>query len=279
MAVANGPIPTEDAERAEGLPPWRDAGQDGWITDELLMVNGTEFIVTPDPDRYLEDQSTAQRFLVAKTTSMVRRLQLTIADLAPARIVELGIFKGGSAALLASLAKPEKLTAIDLVAEPVQALEEFIAVNGLTDVVAAHYGVDQGDARVVAGLVDADHGGAPLDLVMDDASHLYRETRTSFELLFPRLRPGGVYIIEDWGWAHFPEPLWQEGGGWFHDRPALTNLVVEMLMIAATGEKLISKMTVLRDSLVVVRGPLAVEGPIRLNDHYLNRGLPFRPLL
>ncbi|MEA2502281.1 MAG: hypothetical protein QOD01_2392, partial [Actinomycetota bacterium] len=164
-------------------------------------------------------------------------------------------------------------------AEPVQSLEEFIAESGLTDVVATHYGVDQGDAATLSALVESDHGGAPLDLVIDDASHLYRETRTSFEVLFARLRPGGVYIIEDWGWAHFPEPLWQEGGGWFHDRPALTNLVVEMLMIAGTGDELISTMAVLRDSLAIVRGPLAVESPIRLEDHYRNRGLPFRPLL
>jgi predicted O-methyltransferase YrrM len=279
MAVASRPTPTEDAERAERRLPWADEGRQGWLADDLLVVNGTEFIVTPDPDRYLDDQSTERRFLVAKTSAMVRRLELTIAELAPAHIVELGIFKGGSAALLASLAAPTKLTAIDLVADPVPALERFIGVHGLTDVVAAHYGIDQGDAAVLSALVDADHGAASLDLVMDDASHLYRETRTSFEVLFPRLRPGGVYIIEDWGWAHFPERLWQEGGGWFHDRPALSNLVVELLMIAGTGEELISKMTVLRDSLVVVRGPLAVEGPIRLEDHYRNRGLPFRPLL
>jgi predicted O-methyltransferase YrrM len=256
MAVASGPSPTEGAERSERLPPWLDERRAAWLTDELLVVDGTEFVVTPDPDRYLNDQSAARRFLVAKNASMVQRLEATIAELAPARIVELGIFKGGSAALLASLARPTKLTAVDLEAEPVQSLEEFIAESGLTDVVATHYGVDQGDAATLSALVESDHGGAPLDLVIDDASHLYRETRTSFEVLFARLRPGGVYIIEDWGWAHFPEPLWQEGGGWFHDRPALTNLVVELLMIAGTGEELISAMTVLRDSLVIVRGSL-----------------------
>ena len=37
-----------------------------------------------------------------------------------------------------------------------------------------------------------------------DASHWLEETRTSFEILFPRLRPGGVYVIEDWGWGLFP---------------------------------------------------------------------------
>jgi predicted methyltransferase len=35
-----------------------------------------------------------------------------------------------------------------------------------------------------------------LDLVVDDTSHL-GPTRASFNTLFPRLRPGGVYVIED----------------------------------------------------------------------------------
>jgi predicted O-methyltransferase YrrM len=250
-----------------------------WVAEDLLVVDGTEFVVTPDSDRYLEAESSASRFLVAKQQAMVQRLAAVVAELEPARIVELGIFKGGSAALLAKLARPEKLTAIELAQEPVQALEDFIAAHELGSVLIAHYGVDQGDASRLAAVLDDDHGSEALDLVVDDASHLYRETRTSFELLFARLRPGGRYIIEDWGWAHFPEPLWQSRGGWFHDRPALTNLVVEIMMIAATGPDLVSEITVLRDTVTVERGPLVIDGSLRLEDHYCNRGLTFRPLL
>jgi hypothetical protein len=43
-----------------------------------------------------------------------------------------------------------------------------------------------------------------VDLVIDDASHLYPFTKGSFETLFPRLRPGGLYIIEDWSWDCWP---------------------------------------------------------------------------
>jgi len=55
-------------------------------------------------------------------------------------------------------------------------------------------------------------GSDSVDLVIDDASHFLFETRESFRFLFPRLRPGGIYIIADWGWAHWPEDYWQKKG-------------------------------------------------------------------
>ena len=255
----------------------RPAGR--WLADDLLIVGDTEFAVTPDADRYLSEQSTATRFVVAKTRPMVERLAATIGALEPRRVVELGIFKGGSAALLAALAEPVRLTAIELATTPVDALAQHIERRGLTDVIRPHYGVDQGDRDRLAELLDSDHGSEPIDLVVDDASHYYRETRASFELLFARMRPGGRYIIEDWGWAHYAESLWQAGGGPFHDRPALSNLVVELLMIAVSAEDLVAHVEVFRDTVTVTRGPLAIADPIRLEDHYRNRGLPFRPLL
>ena len=42
-----------------------------------------------------------------------------------------------------------------------------------------------------------------LDLVIDDASHLLPETTASFNVLFPRLRAGGLFVIEDWSWQHY----------------------------------------------------------------------------
>ena len=45
-------------------------------------------------------------------------------------------------------------------------------------------------------------GGRLIDLVIDDASHRLAETRSSFESLFPHVRPGGLFIIEDWRCDH-----------------------------------------------------------------------------
>lgn len=275
-AIAAQPDPpTPPAPPAPATPS--PAGE--WRTDELLVLDGIEFTVTTDADHYPEQESAADHFVLAKDRRMVETLIAVLASLAPARIVELGIFKGGSTALIALLTRPQTLTAVDFSPTPVPALDEFIVAAGLEAVVRPHHGVDQSDARTLAAVVDADHGGEPLDLVIDDASHLYRETRASFALLFPRLRPGGLFMIEDWAWAHYGRRLWQTRGGWFHDRPALTNLIIELTMIAGTSPDLIPKMTVVRDWVIVERGPRRVEGALRLEDHYENRGLPFRPLL
>src|SRR5215207_423787 len=56
-------------------------------------------------------------------------------------------------------------------------------------------------SRARLGAIVADEfGDEELDLVIDDASHRLEPTRTSFETLFPRLRDGGLYLIEDWKW-------------------------------------------------------------------------------
>ena len=51
-------------------------------------------------------------------------------------------------------------------------------------------------------ILDHEFVDESIDLVIDDASHLYVETKASFEELFPRLRPGGLFIIEDWASGH-----------------------------------------------------------------------------
>ncbi|MFP4406572.1 class I SAM-dependent methyltransferase [Rhodosalinus sp.] len=49
-----------------------------------------------------------------------------------------------------------------------------------------------------------------LDLVLDDGSHRMGHVRKSFEHLFPKLAPGGVYMIEDLHTAYWPK----FGGGY-----------------------------------------------------------------
>lgn len=44
----------------------------------------------------------------------------------------------------------------------------------------------------------------PLDIVIDDGSHLSDDVLAAFHALFPRLRPGGIYVIEDLQTSYWP---------------------------------------------------------------------------
>jgi predicted O-methyltransferase YrrM len=250
-----------------------------WQSDQDLLVDGTHFFASMSADEYVSRESTADSLVVVKSRQMIEDFVERFARTDVKRIVEIGIFKGGSTALIASLLRPARITALELSSEPLPALTAFIEKHALEDVVRPRFGFDQSDSAGLQAVLEADHGDDALDLVIDDASHLYRETRASFEVLFPRLRPGGTYLIEDWSWAHYPELLWQDGGGWFHDRPALTNLVVEILMMLGSNKDLAAEIRVLPNTVEIVRGHAEHPGPLRLEETYVNRGLRFRPLL
>ena len=60
---------------------------------------------------------------------------------------------------------------------------------------------DQGDPGYLDGLAA---GIGPLDIVIDDGSHINEHVITSFNALFPHVRPGGLYVIEDVQTAYWP---------------------------------------------------------------------------
>ena len=49
-----------------------------------------------------------------------------------------------------------------------------------------------------------------LDIVIDDAAHYGSWSWQSYQILFSRLKPGGLYIVEDWGTGYFDD--WHDGG-------------------------------------------------------------------
>ena len=87
-------------------------------------------------------------------------------------------------ALTAELARPECLIGIDLRPSGSPALDEFISSHGLHDELHPHYGVDQADTGQLQTILAKDLGDDPLDLVVDDASHLFEPTRRTFNYLF-----------------------------------------------------------------------------------------------
>jgi hypothetical protein len=79
-----------------------------WIDGHRLELDGVEFVVTADLDHYMSEASSGERFVVAKHPAMIDVLSDVVEELQPRRIAELGIFKGGSTALLALLTRPER---------------------------------------------------------------------------------------------------------------------------------------------------------------------------
>jgi hypothetical protein len=44
-----------------------------------------------------------------------------------------------------------------------------------------------------------------IDIIIDDGSHFSPHVIKSFEVLFPRLRYGGIYVVEDVGTSYWPD--------------------------------------------------------------------------
>jgi predicted O-methyltransferase YrrM len=228
-----------------------------WLGPERFELGGTVFQVAAPDMLFPSESMEGADFFVMKERPHVEELAALVDRLRPERIVELGIFRGGSTALLCELARPRCLVAVDL--EPVDArLREFAARPELAGALRLHEGVDQADRPRLAEITGAAFGDAPLDLVIDDCSHLYEPTRASFNELFPRLRPGGMFVIEDWRWAH--ATLDADNDGLWPDRVPLSRLVFEIVLALPSVPGLIADVAIDIGSVRVTRGDAAV-GP------------------
>lgn len=243
------------------------------LDGDSFEVDGALFV------RDYTNPSTATRLSIRKPTSLIAAYERLVRECEPTTIVELGIAGGGSTALLALLAQPERLVAIELDPHPVEGLASFIAQRGLEDRVRPHYGTNQADRAAITSIVDGEIGSTPIDLVIDDASHLLDETRASFEMLFPRVRPGGLYVIEDWAAHHHyaegvavttaadalnPSPpsrptLERLGKVLMADQPErhrpMTELLIELILARALSGDAVGEITVDGEWIVVRRGP------------------------
>lgn len=248
--------------QAEAAPPATTGGaQFEWRGDDQLWIDGTEFRVVPAG----RSPSTPGRFLLLKTRHMVDAYVDLAAALEPRRIVELGIFEGGSTALLELLCRPDRLVAVELSADRVPALDQFLARRGAEDRVRPCYGVNQAAADVMTPILRENFGSSLLDLVVDDASHELDLTRQSFNLLFPLLRPGGLYVVEDWGWGHLPFARERRG-------PSLAKLVLQLVLSVPYANGVIEEITVNRHWAVVRRGHASIPLPFDIASQISDRG-------
>jgi predicted O-methyltransferase YrrM len=136
------------------------------MSEQRFRVGDTDYVATIAPNPSPTYLSVVKPpVLVEQTAALARRFR-------GGNIVEIGIRHGGSTALLTQIAQPRKLVAIELSTAPLDRLEAFLDVGDRRDVVHPHFGVDQSDRERLGRILDEEFGGEPIDLVIDDASHL-----------------------------------------------------------------------------------------------------------
>jgi hypothetical protein len=235
-----------------------------WPEEDVLEVDGVTFVSRPVTDRFT---SSNDRFCLVKRPPLIAAYLDLLDDLRPTAIVEIGVYQGGSCALMALVSHPRVLVAVELSEKRIPALDSLIADRGLSERVHVHHGVDQADAATLRRVVGQHLGSRQLDLVIDDASHLVTPSRVTFNTLFPLVRPGGIYIVEDWSWAHIGYGIARP------DETPLTQLIFEITMALPSRPGLIAELRINRDWAMVVRGDAELDaGDFDVSACYSDRG-------
>lgn len=124
----------------------------------------------------------------------------------PVALLEIGIHHGGSLLMWRDYFARGVIAGLD---------QQAVRVDDDSGRIRIYQG-DQQDTTLLDRLA-AEAAPAGFDIVIDDASHFGRLSRATFDHLFHRhLKPGGLYVIEDWGTGYWPS--WPDGSAWREPR-------------------------------------------------------------
>ena len=137
----------------------------------------------------LPKQLTGSDLRVAKPAHYLRYYEQYFASLVEQEVnfLELGVYKGDSLELFARYFEKGLILGLDV--NPVE--REFSTAR-----IKFYQGLQTDSALFER--IWLENEISWLDIVIDDCSHIGSCTLESFKLLFPKLKPGGQYVIEDW---------------------------------------------------------------------------------
>jgi SAM-dependent methyltransferase len=117
----------------------------------------------------------------------------------PIALLELGVREGASLLLWRDMFPEGRIAGLDV---------NPMSLDDDSGRVRSYQGLQQD--RATLDRIGSEVAPDGFDVIVDDASHLGRHTAASFWHLFPHhLKPGGVYVIEDWGTGYWPK--WPDG--------------------------------------------------------------------
>jgi SAM-dependent methyltransferase len=146
-----------------------------------------------DASRYDTDKSQHQHYL--------RRYEEYFRPLVGAdiRLLELGIFHGGSLLLWRDYFEKGLIVGLDL---------NPVTIEDTTNRIQIYQGQQQ-DTELLD-RIGRECAPAGFDVIIDDCSHIGELTRISFWHLFDNhLKPGGLFVIEDWSASYWDS--WFDG--------------------------------------------------------------------
>jgi predicted O-methyltransferase YrrM len=225
---------------------------------------------------YHRYQTNDDQLIILKLPDDLNRHVAFFERLSPKTIVEFGIFEGGSSVLWPRILGA-KYCGIDLRPENTK-IRNWISKFGMTDRVSLNFGVSQSDENEVQRICSTFFGDAPIDVVIDDASHIYEHSRRTFEIAFPMLRPGGVYLLEDWSWSHANHESFQGAQGQWKDQRSLTNLVFEIVMLLGSRPEMIERMEIYNTYALIFKSQGCNVKSLSFDDAILNQQRIFTPM-
>lgn len=124
----------------------------------------------------------------------------------PIKLLEIGFLLGSSAFVWEEYFPQAELHHLDINRDCLETAKRLSHRSHL-------HMVDQSSEKELTEFIRA--VGGEFDIIIDDGSHIVQHQITSFKVLFPYLRSGGIYVIEDL----FSSYWVQYGGGGSKGRP------------------------------------------------------------
>lgn len=237
-----------------------------FTSDESVEIDGIKFRLSVTDYTFATDE---QSIALLKNRELIELYDNLLYSRDVKNMLELGAYEGGTGILFTTLKDDLKYLGIDHLPEPAGLTKFLQSRQALQSRLAFYYNTSQ-DSEALPELVRHHFADTELDLVIDDCSHQYPLTKRAFELIFPLLKRGGLYIIEDWGWQHWrnwpiPDVL-KEG-------PPQTQLLLELLMATASNERnLIDHIEVHWNYFIVSKGQAEYAPGFKLEDYIELKG-------
>lgn len=236
-----------------------------WTRNNEMQCEGVRLLVS-----LYHIKSHPDRLTLLKTPQFVEKYISRLSGFDAKNVMELGIYNGGSTVFFHHLFELDKLVAVEL-ADSAPDLEAYIERMALGDEIRCYFQTSQDNRDALRNIVSDEFRGVPIDLINDDASHFYPETKASFEILFPHLRAGGLYFIEDWRACG----LLMKDGAVTPEKAIVHKLILELVMISLLHPDVIKRIEIEEEFVIVERGPATLDPEtFAVADYAQNDALP-----